>query len=446
MTSPRRFEQDLPAQLGDLFLAGTPDYRDDLVRRTARTRQRPAWTFPERWLPVKITTAQVPVARPPWRALGILALVGILIVGALAVYVGSQPRLPNPFGPAANGAIAYAVDGDIFVRDTLADAPRLVIGGATDDHDPWFAPDGRHLLFVRTDDGQDYLWAADADGNHQALLRTDPIDDQVGGFGAWSPDSRSIAWADPIDRKATLRLLPIDGSAPTSIELGGVIPTDVAWRPPDGGDLLVRGQRDYVDDTHFLRTAVDFYLVDTFASGPLTLRPLGAPAHDVFGAEFDDSGPVWSTDGSTIFYNAVEPTSQPGGGTFRVHAIGADGADDHPLPGPADEVIQEGWPRVSPDGQWIVVHRWTWKSSPDGGQGWLAVMPSDGSRPARDIGPRIPGGEDTRLIMAWSPDGTRVLLRSDNTEELFAIDPLTGSYDKLPFTAHALPDWQRRAP
>ena len=32
MTSPRRFEQDLPALLADLYLAATPDYRDDLVR------------------------------------------------------------------------------------------------------------------------------------------------------------------------------------------------------------------------------------------------------------------------------------------------------------------------------------------------------------------------------------------------------------------------------
>jgi hypothetical protein len=51
MNSPQRIEQDLPALLADLYLAGTPDYRDDIVRETARVRQRPPWTFPERWLP-----------------------------------------------------------------------------------------------------------------------------------------------------------------------------------------------------------------------------------------------------------------------------------------------------------------------------------------------------------------------------------------------------------
>ena len=40
------------------------------------------------------------------------------------------------------------------------------------------------------------------------------------------------------------------------------------------------------------------------------------------------------------------------------------------------------------------VHDWTW--SWEGNQGWLSVMPADGSAPARRIGPTIPGGEDDR--------------------------------------------------
>src|SRR5437867_13063954 len=106
MTTPRRFEADLPALLADLYLAGTPDYRDDLIQQTARVRQRPAWTFPERWLPVELVTTRVPLTRMPWRQIGVLALIAILLVAALAVYVGShQQRLPAPFGIAANGII-----------------------------------------------------------------------------------------------------------------------------------------------------------------------------------------------------------------------------------------------------------------------------------------------------------------------------------------------------
>jgi hypothetical protein len=51
MTAVTRLERDLPAILGDLSAGPAPDYLDDVFGRTGRSRQRPAWTFPERWLP-----------------------------------------------------------------------------------------------------------------------------------------------------------------------------------------------------------------------------------------------------------------------------------------------------------------------------------------------------------------------------------------------------------
>ena len=133
MTSPRRFEHDLPVLLADMYLARTPDYRDDLVQRIARVRQRPAWTFPERWLPMDLATKALPGAtRIPWRIVGVLALMAALLAGMLAFYAGSQRRLPEPFGPAANGALVFAADGDILSADpvtgrtaTLVSSPEI---------------------------------------------------------------------------------------------------------------------------------------------------------------------------------------------------------------------------------------------------------------------------------------------------------------------------------
>jgi len=116
MTSPRRFDEDLPALLAELYLAGTPDYRDDLVRQFAGVRQRPAWAFPGRWLPMELTTARVPTARLPMRQLGVLALIAILLAAALAVYVGThQQKLPPPFGVARNGAFRAYSHGSSIV-------------------------------------------------------------------------------------------------------------------------------------------------------------------------------------------------------------------------------------------------------------------------------------------------------------------------------------------
>ncbi len=240
MTSPRRFEQDLPALLADLYLARTPDYRDDLVRQVDRVRQRPAWTFPERWLPMDLVTKAAPASpRVPWRTLGVLGLLAALLAAAVAMYVGSQPRLPEPFGLAANGLIAYDDSGDILVRESTTGPARELIGGDTEDHDPWFTPDGTRLTFVRTIDDRDFLMVADAHGGGIRQVVDDPL---VGQWAAYAPDSRSLALVNEIKGIPRLAIIPLDGGAPLEIDLDGVVPTDLAWRPPDGRELLIRGK------------------------------------------------------------------------------------------------------------------------------------------------------------------------------------------------------------
>ena len=57
---------------GDLAMGPYPDYIDDVLATTAQRRQRPAWTFPERWLPM-VDVARQPVLAPrlPWRAISL---------------------------------------------------------------------------------------------------------------------------------------------------------------------------------------------------------------------------------------------------------------------------------------------------------------------------------------------------------------------------------------
>ena len=52
-TSPRARPARDPRRPG---VGPYPDYIDDVLATTAQRRQRPAWTFPERWLPMDITT------------------------------------------------------------------------------------------------------------------------------------------------------------------------------------------------------------------------------------------------------------------------------------------------------------------------------------------------------------------------------------------------------
>ena len=68
---------------------------------------------------MQITTQAAPAARMPWRQLGILALIGLLLAVAAVAYVGTRrgPSPAPPFGLAANGAIAMERGGDIVTVD-----------------------------------------------------------------------------------------------------------------------------------------------------------------------------------------------------------------------------------------------------------------------------------------------------------------------------------------
>ena len=100
------FEQRITAAIDEIAALRRPDYLDDVLRQTARSSQRPRWTFPGRWLPIMDTTLTGPGWRSSPRPLLLLALVALLVAAGLAiVVVGSQVRVPAPFGPAANGAL-----------------------------------------------------------------------------------------------------------------------------------------------------------------------------------------------------------------------------------------------------------------------------------------------------------------------------------------------------
>lgn len=369
-----------------------------------------------------------PAARLPIRPMLLLAL-ALLLVAALGIaVVGALNRVPDPYGLADNGRIAYMQDGDLWVRDTLGGEGRPLI--ATEDKDGWplFSRDGRRLVVVREEGPLAEYWVANADGSNLRPLLTDTI---IGnGWLAWAADSRTVAVVNEVRGKPYLFIVDTDTGVARQLDLGTLNPREIAWRPGHPGSLLVQA-------TEGIET--DLYLVDVDAS---TARPLGIPIRDTgFGPGYTNSGAAWLPDGETIAYNSVEPDGVTGSEHFRVRFVNADGTGNRPAPGPDDPAIQEAWPIVSPDGESILVHRWTWKSN-EAGEGWIAVMPADGSAPARDIGPKIPGGEDTGLAAIWSPDGSTVIVQSANEKKVYEVDPVTGESTELPWTDE-LPDWQR---
>ena len=117
MSAVDRFDQRFTGLLDDLGAASYPDYFDDALEVAVHRPQRPSWTFPERWLPMDVVARRfAPAPRVPWRMIGIVAVLA-LFGAVLAFAIGSQRRVPPPFGPAANGVVAVSHDGNIYVRD-----------------------------------------------------------------------------------------------------------------------------------------------------------------------------------------------------------------------------------------------------------------------------------------------------------------------------------------
>src|SRR6187397_353440 len=98
MTAFDRLEQELTGWLEETAAPLSADDIDDLLRRTAGVRQCPRWTFPERWLPMSGTALHRPILRSiPVRPVAILLALVLLAAALIAVGIGSEPRLPEPF-------------------------------------------------------------------------------------------------------------------------------------------------------------------------------------------------------------------------------------------------------------------------------------------------------------------------------------------------------------
>ena len=429
------FERRIADAIDEIAAAQLPDYLDDVFQATARTSQRPRWTFPERWLPVDMTLSPRPiVGRVPIQALLLLLLLVALVAGTLVAFVGFRPRVPAPFGPAVNGSIAYTAAGDLYVRDALTADARVLIGGTGDQIGPDYSPDGTMLAFVTSQSDGDHFSVARADGTSVRQLALVPKSGNA--QSEWSPDGSRIGLIYDVKGSPQLSIAPVGGGQAQVIGLDGLRALDLAWQPPSGQRLLIRAQAAQGDE-------VALYTMNPDGSD----RRLVVPAHDsTFGPSYTFSGSVWSPDGSRIAYNSIDPIpGSPDASHFRIHVVNADGTGDVVASSLADPNVQQAWPRFSPDGRSILVNQWTFKADDLNAKGWLGLMSSDLSGPARLIGPKFPGGEDTGLPAFWSPDGTRVIVQVNNVRQVWSIDPVTGVGELLVW-AGELPGWQRRAP
>jgi len=446
MTTESRFDRQLPAILEDLYLGPSPGYRDEVLATATRSRQRPAWTFPGRWLPMAdIADRPAFVPRIPWRTVGVAVLIVALLFAAVAIYVGTRPtRLPPPFGVARNGQVAYTAHGDIYVADAASGGVTRVTDTPALDAEPVFAPNGTRLAFRRPVEGSvplaEDIVTVKPDGSDPVVVTASPI---PGGPKRleWSPDSNSILATEQND--AAVWLFDASGKRPVQTILTDGFAYVRPFRPPNGAALLI-GR---------VRGATHSILSYDLATGLETMLAADLPG--------DDSGAArWSPDGSRVVYNAT-PTDEPD--SSRLFTVRADGSETRKL-ATAPGIGSDLDPAWSPDGMQIAFNRYqqaldlSWDVRPIGIYSMVdGMVRSVGPRP-RDVRMRYPEAGDTAatrgegFFFDWSPDGRFLIAYpSEAVGHAIVIDVADGTWRALdpvidPVGFPQSQGWQRLAP
>ena len=419
---------DFPAIVSDWLdeRAGhsTPDYLDEILSRTSRTRQRPAWSSLERWLPVDLTVARRSFAWPvAGRTLIVIALL-LALVGLAIAFAGSRTRLPAPFGPAANGAILSSADGDIFVSPADGNALRPLVAGETNDFGPWYSHDGTRLLFWReVTKSTSHVMMANADGSGIRTLTREPL--AAADWYEWSPSDDRVAIVHGIAGRRVLSILDVASGDLRTLEVPGLhVDNNVLWRPPNGDELVFTARPEIEGST-----GATVLAIRPDGTNLRTIRP--SPS-----AEWPFLHLDLAPDGSTLSYWMYQLIQGQSQARARVHFVDLDTGQDRTVVFDP-QAIDESELRFSPDGRTGAI-----VSQLD--QVRLVVVPLDGSSPGRPIGPQIPASSDARVI-AFSPDGQTLIFHMNGQRPQF-IDVASGAVRMGAIELGAWSAWQRLAP
>ena len=443
MTPIDRFERRLPSELRELAAERTPDYLDDLLTRTAPTRQRPRWTFPERWLPMTITLRR-PMLAPPMRLLAIGLTLLLLAAAGLAAASWLQRRDALPAVVVLEhpeGLVAYSTGGAIWTFDPATDE-RVPV--AEDGAWPLWSPTGGDLFFWRGVTDGDLPMVLDAESAQPRALTGTALD--TAQDASWSPSGDRVAISSQVDGRSMITVLAIDGVAqPSQLSMPETLVDWPEWVPADadGGDggVLARvTQTGPRGGASIYRLASDGGSAELIVSDGAVDVSVGRRT-TLFGALYDLQSPVAAglANPDAFAYTQLHDIDgdAPDGNGFRVHVF--DGTVDRAIEWRAD-ADDEAWPVWDPSATRVAFE--SFESDEAGSRIVIMDVSPDGSLApvSTDV---IAEEHPNNLSFAWSPDGTRLLVVDHgNSQRAWMVDATTGVMTLLDWTSDSAPSWR----
>lgn len=374
------FERRVVDWLDESAGTGAPDYLDETLARIEKVRQRPAWMSPGRWLPMRALTLRrfdTPRFVPYLVVLGLLLVLAI----AVAILVGSQRRLPPPFGLAATGSVVYDAGGDLYLASVNGgNVNPLTSTAETKEFGAVWSPDGTRIAFASApvDGGAASLWVMSDNGRAPRRISGDLelASDEIVPVASWSPDGRRLVFS----AGQALYVVGADGSG--LHPLAGIrVGSWPAWSPR--GDLIA-------------------FLGTTAAQGVHVIDPDGGPPIKVSSRSGGviELIPQWSPDGSRLLYHAGA------NGNIFLATLGDSGWTESVLVG---GTTNDSWPTWSNDGTRISFIR-----SAVTDHGHVMVASADGSALQELVSGTIGWAPH-----CWTPDDRSILAVS--AEENFSI-------------------------
>jgi len=200
-----------------------------------------------------------------------------------------DPEYNGTFSPDGTRILFAAItlsgtQGNLDIAAINADGTHLktVFGGTGPlSHQDWpaWSPDGRRFAFSSTHEGNQEIYAADADGTKMVRLTNSP---GIDSHPSWSPDGRTIAFAT--DRWGGLELASVrpDGSGIVRLTRSRGLDDYPAYSP-DGHRLAFVSNRD---------GQFEVYVSASDGSGPVNLSQHASR----------DTFPTWTPDGRGITF------------------------------------------------------------------------------------------------------------------------------------------------